>query len=191
MITSFRHVSRAMVSGAAICFAICFAICLAIDDAAAAERKFETPIGMIVIDTDPAWKDLRPVPGSVNGVAFESGKGESAMQLVLATVEEAGQNVDAQTVRKLAEETRKSEVAGGLRVSDLKSFTDSKLTAFYYEGTGPTGAKPKPGEFERMIAGYIYTNSFPLVFTIAWNDGGKAAADRALDAVKRLSISGR
>lgn len=166
-------------------------LCLAVGTAAAAERKFETPIGTIVIDADPAWKDLRPVPGGVNGIAFEVGKGGQAMQLVLATVEEAGQNIDAQTVRKLAEEVRKSELEEGLKVSELKSFAGSKLTAFYYEGTGPAGVQPKPGEFKGMIAGYIYTGTFPLVFTIAWNDDGKAAADRAFEAVKRLEIDTR
>ncbi|MBC8026769.1 MAG: hypothetical protein H7Y89_12310 [Steroidobacteraceae bacterium] len=183
MATSLRDASHALV--------VATALWLAIGDAASAERKFETPIGMIVIEIDPAWKDLRPVPGGVNGIAFEVGSGERAMQLVLATVEEAGQNVDTQTVRELAEEVRKSELEEGLRVSELQSFTDSKLIAFYYEGTSPAGAKLKPGEYKGMIAGYIYTNSFPLVFTIAYNGEGKAAADRAFDAVKRLKIVGR
>ncbi len=183
MTKSLRHASRALLAGAAFW--------LSIGDAAAVERKFETPIGLIVLDADPAWKDLRPVPGGVNGIAFEVGNGGQAMQLILATVEEAGQNVDAQMVRKLAEELRKSEAGEGLRVSELKSFNGSKLIAFYYEGAAAPGAKPKRGEFTGMIAGCIYTNSFPLVFTIAWNDDGKAAADRAFDAVKRLKIVSR
>lgn len=182
MNTPLRHAGRALIAVAVSW--------LAPGEATAAERKFETPIGMIVIDAEPAWKDLRPVPGGVNGIAFEVGSGERNMQLVLATLDDAGQNVDAQTVRKLAEELRQLEVADGVDLSELRSFTGSPLIGFYYQGTGAASAKPKPGEYKNMIAGLIYTNSFPLMFTIAWNDGGKSAADRAFDAVKRLKILG-
>ena len=156
-----------------------------------AERKFETPIGRIVLDTDPAWKDLRPVPGGLNGIAFEMGSGARAMQFVLATVEEAGQNVDAPTVRKLTEELRRAESNGHITVSELKSFAGSRLTGYYFEATGVPGTRLAPGEYRRMIEGFIYTNSFPLAFTIAWNEEGAAAAARAFDAVKRLEIQGR
>lgn len=159
--------------------------------AGGAERKFDTPIGRIVVDADPAWKDLRPAPGGLNGIAFEAGNGGRAMQFVLATVEGAGQNVDAPTVRNLAEELRRSEVDDRIRVSELKNLAGSQLTGYYYEATSAPGVPLGRGDYRRMIAGFIYTNSFPLAFTIAWNEDGEAAAARALDAVKRLQIAGR
>jgi hypothetical protein len=162
-------------------------------NAEAAERTFETPIGTIVLDTASDWKDLRPVPGDLNGVAFQVGAEGRTMQFILATIDEAiDEMFTAEECRELAELMRKEEIKNNVVVSDrVQSLVGKVFAGGYFTARGRTSAVPKSGEYEHMYSGAISTGSAPLVFTIAWNDGGKIAADRALSAVSGLRLRSR
>jgi hypothetical protein len=179
MKTDFRGILRG------VCLAI---VSLGVADAEAAERIFETPIGTIVIDTASDWQDLRPVPGDLNGIAFQVGVEGRTMQIILATIDEMlDEKFTAAECRELAELMRKDEIKNNVVVSDqARSFTGAEFSGGYFtlRGRKPT----KAGEYEHGYSGVISKGTAPLVFTIAWNDGGKIAADRALSALSGLRL---
>jgi hypothetical protein len=175
-----------------ICYPLMATLMLAAAQAGAVDRKFDTPIGIIVIDSDASWNDLRPAPGGVNGIAFETGPGGQTMQFVLATFDGVdGKDFGASKSRELAEGMRKAEVKDGITVSpELMTFAGTQVRGFYFLRAAKATVARK-GEFANMHSGVLTTVSGPLMFTISWNEGGKGAADRAFDAVKRLTITAR
>jgi hypothetical protein len=127
------------------------------------------------------------MPDGMQGIGFETDRGRT-MQFLLGTIEQLPQGTaDAGTLRMLANDMRKSDAADGLRVSDdLLALSGPNFRGYYYLATNP--ASPAPGDYKQMYVGFIAVGSNPLMFTIAWNAGGKAAADRALQTLNRLRI---
>jgi hypothetical protein len=157
----------------------------------AEDQKFETPVGTIVIDVDPQWRPAEMTAEGMSGIAFEVGSGGRTMNLLLGTVDGVDEQFDAAGVRNLVEELRKSEETEGKSTTEVRGYTGSATNGFYFLVTGAPGIVPKAGEFRWMITGLVITRNAPLVFTVAWNEGGKAVADRAFASVKGLRFVSR
>jgi hypothetical protein len=155
----------------------------------AEDQKFASPVGTIVIDVDLQWRPIDMAAEGMSGIAFELGAGGTTMNFMLGTVDGLDERFDAAEVRKLAEEMRKSEVTEGKTTSELRDYRGSRANGVYFQATGTPGVAPKAGEYRWMIAGVVVTDSAPLIFTIAWNEGGKPAADRAFASVKGLRFA--
>jgi hypothetical protein len=184
MITSYRKAVRPFVAGALLW--------LGVADAMAVERKFETRIGIVTVDVDADWRIVNAEPEDASGISFELGRGGQTMQFFLGTTNEPGnQEISPAAARKLVEDVRTDEIAEGFKADEVSAFTGSQFSGYYFRETGVPRPTPRPGEYTWQIVGVLVTPSAPLLFTIAWNDGGKAAADRAFAAVKQLKLSKR
>lgn len=160
--------------------------------AMAEDQKFATPVGTIVIDVDPQWRPAEVQVEGMSGLAFEVGSGGRTMNFALMANDEGSQDaIDPAVVRKLAEDWRKEEMANKVTVSEIKDLTGRHVSGHYFHAKAAPGARPTGGEFTSMIAGVILTGSMPLIFTVAWNEGGEAVADRAFASVKGLRFVSR
>jgi hypothetical protein len=157
----------------------------------AEDQKFATPVGTIVIDVDSQWRPAEMTAEGMSGIAFEVGSGGRTMNLLLGTVDGVDERFDAAGVRNLVEELRQSEETDGKSTTEVTDYTGSATNGFYFVVTGVPGTTPRAGEYRWMITGMVVTDNAPLVFTIAWNEGGKAVADRAFASVKGLRIARR
>ena len=167
------------------------AMSLASGRATASERSYETPLGTVFVDVDSNWSAMRTLPNGIEGIGFEVDGGK-VMQFMLGTVEDMPSGVlDAGTLRRLTNELRRSDEADQLEVSEeILTLSGRGLRGYYYLATNPA-AIPAPGDYKNMYTGYISVGPDALLFVIAWNEGGKSAADRALTALKRLRIEQR
>jgi hypothetical protein len=157
----------------------------------AEDQKFVTPVGTIVIDVDSQWRPAEMTAEGMSGLAFEVGSGGRTMNLLLGTVDGLDERFDAAEVRKLVEELRKSEGTDGKSTTEVTDYRGSATNGSYFQVTGVPGIAPKEGEYRWMITGMVVTDNAPLIFTIAWNEGGKAVADRAFASVKGLRFVSR
>jgi hypothetical protein len=165
---------------------------LAFDNAVAEERKYATPVGAVIVDIDSGWRQVEAEIEGMSGIAFEVGSGGRTMNFMLMANDDASTDaIDPAAVRKLAEDWRKEEMANKVTVSEIRDLTGKHVSGYYFQGKGAPGAKPTAGEFTSMIAGVILTGTMPLIFTVAWNEGGEAPADRAFAAVKGLRFASR
>ena len=162
-----------------------------IGNATAAEKWYSTPLGTIVVDVDSNWQEMSSLPDAIEGIGFEVDNGK-VMQFLLGTLEYLPRgSADRGTLRQLTNDLRRSDAEDKLTVSDeLMSLTGSNFTGYYYFATNPA-AVPAPGDFKHMYTGFIALGSDPVMFMIAWNAGGKTAADRALATLKRLRVDRR
>jgi hypothetical protein len=167
------------------------AMLFAIGDAAAAEKRYETPVGTITIDVDFTWSEMSSLPDGLEGIGFELDEGR-VMQFMLGTHEELPAGAaDAGTLRQLTNDLRRSDESENLKVSEeLMSLAGPNFTGYYYLATSPA-AVPAPGDYKFMYTGFIAVGSDPMMFIIAWNAGGKSAADRALASLKKLRVDRR
>ena len=167
------------------------AMLLGIGDAAAVDRRYTTPIGVVIVDVDVNWTEMRSLPDGIEGIGFEVGNG-TVMQFMLGFLDDLPPgSANAGTLRQLTNDLRRSEAEDKVIVSDeLMSVSGPDFTGYYYLATSPA-AVPAPGDYKHMYTGFIAVGSDPLMFTIAWNAGGKPAADRALAALKRLRVERR
>ena len=167
--------------------AVCAMLACVVATAGAVERKYETPMGLIVVDVDAAWKMMGQVPPAINGIGFEQDGGRT-MQFVLGSLNEMPPDgTDIVGLRKVAEALRLSEKADGLVVSDsLLSLSGPQFRGYYFVATAKR--KTLPEHFDKMYSGLVLAGSNPIAFTIAWNEGGEDAAKRALGAVERLKL---
>jgi len=158
--------------------------------ASATEHEYDTPLGVIVVDVDPNWKEVARMPDGMEGIGFETDSGR-IMQFLLGSIAELPNgSADAGTLRLLANDMRRSDANDGLKVSDdVLALSGPNFRGYYYLATNPA-AVPAPVDYQQMYVGFVAIGSTPLMFTIAWNSGGKAAADRALATLNRLRISG-
>jgi hypothetical protein len=183
MIAAFRDANRAL--------ALLALTWLGAGDAMAEDQKFATPVGTIVIDVDSQWRPAEMTAEGMSGIAFEVGSGGRTMNLLLGTVDGLDERFDAAQVRKLVEELRKSEDTGGKSTTEVTDYTGRATNGSYFQVTGAPGIAPKEGEYRWMITGMVATDNAPLIFTIAWNEGGKAVADRAFASIKGLRFASR
>jgi hypothetical protein len=167
------------------------AMFFAIGEVAAAENRYTTPSGILIIDVDSNWSEMSSLPDGLEGIGFELDDGRM-MQFMLGTHEELPPGAaDAGTLRQLTNDLRRSDEAENLEVSeDLMSLSGPNFTGYYYLATNPA-AMPAPGDYKFMYTGFIAVGSDPMMFIIAWNAGGKSAADRALASLKRLRVDRR
>jgi len=164
---------------------------LGFGDAMAGETRYSTPLGTFVVDVDSNWNEMSSLPEGMEGIGFQVGNGK-VMQFILGTVEDlpAG-SADAGTLRLLTNDLRRSDAKDNLAVSEeLMSLSGSNFAGYYYLATNPASV-PAPGDFKFMYTGFIAVGSDPVMFMIAWNAGGKTAADRALAVLKRLRVERR
>jgi len=169
----------------------CAVIAIGVADARAVERKYETAMGLIVVDVDSGWTGVRQMPDNLNGIGFQVGDGR-AMQFLLGAIDEMPPDgTDIVGLRRFADALRRSEANDKIIVSDtLLSISGPQFRGYYYLATN-SAAVPAPGDYKHMYTGFILAGSNPLMFTIAWNTGGKPAADRALHAVRTLTLAPR
>jgi hypothetical protein len=179
MKTLIRPVSRLLVAAA---------LAVGLATASASEQQYDTPFGVLTVDVDPNWSEVAEMPDGMRGIGFETGGGRD-MQWLLGTIEDLPDgSADAGTLRMLANDLRRSDAGGGLRVSDdVLALSGPDFRGYYYRATNPASV-PAPGDYKEMYVGFIAVGSTPLMFMISWNSGGKPAADRALAALGRLRI---
>lgn len=160
--------------------------------AAAEDRKFETPAGVVVVDIDSQWRSTQPTAEGMSGIAFETGPGGRSMHFMLVTGDEVENDTfTAAEVRKLTEQLRESEATGGKTVTEIRDLAGGRVSGYYFQVNGVPGAVLRAGEYKWMISGILVTRSTPLFFTVAWSEDGKAAADRAFAAVRGLRFADR
>jgi hypothetical protein len=157
-------------------------------NAAAAEMRYSTPLGTVFVDVDSNWSEMGSLPDGIEGIGFEVDGGK-VMQFMLGTVPDLPQgSADRGTLRQLTNDLRRSDAEDKLVVSDeLLSLSGPNFTGYYYLATNPASV-PAPGDYKYMYTGFIAVGSDPMIFIIAWNAGGKSAADRALATLNRLRI---
>lgn len=167
------------------------AMFFAIHDAAAVENKYATPLGTVIIDVDYSWSEMSSLPDGLEGIGFEVDGGK-VMQFMLGTHEDLPSGAaDAGTLRQLTNDLRRSDEAENLKVSEeVMSLNSGSLRGYYYLATNPA-MMPAPGDYKYMYTGFIAVGSDPLMFIIAWNAGGKSAADRAIAALNRMRVERR
>jgi hypothetical protein len=148
-------------------------------------------LGTVIIDVDSNWSEMSSVPEGLEGIGFEVDGGK-VMQFMLGTHDELPSGAaDAGALRQLTNDLRRSDEAEKLQVSEeVMSLSNAGLRGYYYLATNPA-AIPAPGDYKYMCTGFIAVGSDPLMFIIAWNAGGKSAADRALSALNRMRIERR
>jgi len=160
----------------------------AVAQTAAVEKTYETPIGVLTIDVDSSWSEMSEMPDALNGIGFEIDGGDT-MQFMLGQHEDlpAG-SANSGTLRMLTNDLRKIDAGEGLKVpEEVTSFSGRNFTGYFYLATNPA-SMPAAGDYKFMYTGFIAVGSTPLMFLIAWNQGGKTAADRALASLDRLKI---
>lgn len=167
------------------------AMLIVLGNAMAAESRYATPLGTVVVDVDSNWSEMSSMPDALEGIGFEVDNGK-VMQFMLGILEDLPPgSADAGTLRQLTNDLRRSDAEDNLTVSDeVMSLSGLNFRGYYYLATNPASV-PAPGDFKHMYTGFIAFGSDPLLFIIAWNAGGKTAADRALATLKRLRIERR
>jgi hypothetical protein len=168
-----------------------FAMFFVVGNAAAAENRYETPLGILTVDVDSNWSEMDSVPEGIEGIGFEVDGGK-VMQFVLGTIADMPSGVlDSGTLRRLTNELRRSYEEDNLKVSEeIMTLSGPNFRGYYYLATNPA-AMPEPGDYKYMYTGFISVGPDAMMFIIAWNAGGKSAADRALATLNRLRIERR
>jgi hypothetical protein len=171
--------------------ACAIAILFVMGDATAAESRYSTPLGTVIVEVDSNWTEMSSLPDALEGIGFEVDNGK-VMQFMLGTLEDLPTgSADAGTLRQLTNDLRRSDAEDNLTVSDeVMTLSGPNFRGYYYLATNPASV-PAPGDFKHMYTGFIAVGSDPLLFIIAWNAGGKTSADRALATLKRLRIERR
>jgi hypothetical protein len=158
----------------------------------AVERKLDVAAGTLVVDVDANWQPANDMSSEVSDVAvgFKLGDG-STMRWLFAPANDApaGSGKPAQMrelTLALKEELAKQNAE--FRGDGLLEIRTDHAIGYYVDAVDP---RPKPGEYEFMMTGWVAVDSFPVMFNIVWNRGGERAAQRALDAVRGMRLRQR
>ena len=155
---------------------------------AAGENRYETPVGIVIVDVDSNWSEMSSLPDGLEGIGFHVDNGKT-MQFVLGTFKDlpAG-GIDRSTLRALTNNLRHKHAEKKFAVSEeLLTLSGSNFTGYYYLATDPA-SMTAPGRYKNQYTGFISVGSSPMMFMIGWNSGGKTAADRALATLNRMRI---
>jgi hypothetical protein len=156
--------------------------------ASAADHRHKFQDGTLIVSVDSTWNEVKDFPEDViDAVGFRVGDG-SLMQWLLQpgsgapAGSGAGGNlrIMAMQLKRMLEE-KTSDISDA-----LLPIGGSGVTGYYVRAVDPD---PGPDEWKYMYTGYVAVNDVPIMFNIVWNQGGQAAADRALAAVKTLRLT--
>jgi len=156
--------------------------------ASAADHRVETVAGTLIVPVDSNWVELKELPqGLEDAVGFRIGDG-SLMQWLFVPGNQAPAGSGASgNLRILTMQLRRMlEEQNAEMGDDLLTLSGGSVKGYYVRATDPN---PKSGEWKYTYAGWIAVGEFPVMFNIVWNQGGQAAADRALAAVKNLRLA--
>jgi hypothetical protein len=178
--------TRSAVCGLILCAVAQLAV--AADQPSSAEKRFALPAGeTLVIKWTAGWADIAAPAGAPAGTVTFSGPDPSKMRVMLVPMP-ADPNFtgDAGNLRILARNmARELEKSGGVVDPEQKALEGTNVRGFYVKGVD---RNPKPGEFTFIYAGPLAIGSRPYVFQVLWNEGGEAAANNALTALKSARI---
>jgi len=163
-------------------------LALAADKPAPPEKRFALPGGeTLVMKWTAGWADIAAPAGSPAGTVTFSGPDPSKMRVMLVPLPpDPNFTGDAGNLRILARNmARELENSGGEVDHEQKPLEGTNVRGFYVKGVDHN---PKPGEFTFIYAGPLAIGSRPYVFQVLWNQGGEAAANNALTALKSVRI---
>jgi len=89
-------------------------------------------------------------------------------------------------------------LAGDMAVKLESQSVEKKIEVQRVEGDHARGyyvcatdRAPKPGEYKYLCQGLVSVDGTPIVFTLLYNDPGKAEADKVIAAMKTLQLSAK
>jgi hypothetical protein len=155
--------------------------------AAKASKTLSVGKALVALEWSPSWQ-LDPDTASVppESVAFNTADA-TKLRVLLSTGPMRDEISTDEGIREIASDmATKLESQSVEKKIEVQRVAGEHARGYY---VCATDRAPKPGEYKYMCQGLVSVDGTPIVFTVLYNDPGKAEADKVIAAMKTLETT--